>query len=1607
MNYKKIYIFKKTYIVTTVCDYNGNSEKAGTWNRLFTREITHRRIHMSEKHSSTEDESSLIRPSRRTFLQATGMVALLPGALGTTEAVTSSASLPSAPTTASGGPGRIENLSKYIENPGMYEQNREPTHVTAAIPFQSAEAARNADERFTALTNRWNESASFELLDGDWDFQFHTQPANRPGSYSESGWNTISVPSVWQTEGYDKYVYLNNAITWDADEFGLGGDLTPDDSGMVDVPDVNPTATYRKTMSIPSNWEGREVFLHFDGVKQAYFVWIDGNYVGFQQGSMTPGEFDISKHVTAGGDHEVTVQVYRWSDGEALETIDMFRYSGVFRSVYLYSTPQVHLRDFHIRSTLDDDYEGGRLRITGEIANYTDSPQESRKIRTTVYDPDGARVTTLTKNVDIGSDGAVVELSTDVSNPEKWSAEHPNLYEITLELISGGRVREAMYDKVGFRTYETSRGQPGAQVLVNGEPVNIRGTNRHETDPQTGRTVPIETMRTDLERMKQYNVNAVRTSHYPNDPSFIRLADEYGIYVMDEVGVETHWWQGLLANTDAYHNQAVERFRRMILRDRNHASVFSWSTGNEAGTGDEHLEMASLAMASSEHIPSDTSGVTGVSNVEQFNGSSEGLAPDRIMYHQPNGGGWDVDYSDMLGPRYVGVDTLLSVGTGEYIGDGLRPVVMGEYNHGMGNSLGLVHRMWSEYIQPPVRAAYDDTANDNDGVLIGSPEVVSAGKSGAVTLAEDEYIDVGSSSSLDLTKPGFTLAVTFKGLDPHTERQFVAKGDQYVLKAREGQHFELTVGGRSLSGKARGRLNDGWHTLVGVCADGTLVLYLDGERLASKAHSLTTLSGNDRPVRIGRSDQPGKDGSVTFSAVDVFDRSLSADEVGNPNAADDDTGVLAYDFSELLRDKGLMGGFIWDWVNQDVTRTTTVDGETVQYQFYDEDPFCLNGLVWSDRDAQPGLYQLKHSHQPVKVAPTDDVTAGKVYVTNHFDFTALTAVDGHWELIEDSEVIQSGSLSLDLEPGETRPVNIPIEKPNPTAGAEYWLNVRYTLPEGTPYADAGHEVARDQIEVPFDVPPAPEVSLNDLSSVSVSEGNDAVVVSGDGFEYTFDASAGTLSSMQYEGSAILESGPLFNAWRAPIMNEIQSWGSEQASSWREAGLQNLTQEVESVSHEKVHDSLARVTVESFAQGTEPEPVLATPDATDDSRGIVHGNPAVVSGKSGKAIDFDGKDDYIDAGTDGLDFTEPGFTVSVTFSGGNPPGQHDPFVTKGDNQYGLKINGGAFEFFIYRDGWITLQEEIPSDFDANAWHTLSGVCTDSKLKLYLDGALLGEMSHSVATINSNEYPVHIAHNAQKSSRYTGSTIDEVQVFDRALSKNELGTVSPDSESAVLWYALNTLTETSSRGGPGFDTTYHYDIYGSGDVSVSVDAAPNDQLKNIVTDYLPKMGLQLETPDDFTDFEWFGRGPTETYPDRKWAVDIGRYTGTVSEQYVPYLPPTGNGNKADTRWAALSNGNVGLLGIATDTSMNVNTNQYSNVSQARHQHELEDRGAIALDLAYLVSGVGGTPVEPYEEYTVEPQRTSFRFLLRPFNVERADPVTLANRRLPMTDSDHPSE
>ncbi|WP_081461354.1 beta-galactosidase small subunit-related protein [Halalkalicoccus jeotgali] len=1600
---------------------------------------------MSRIDNSLEDESieHRISTSRRRFLQATGMATLATGgAVGTAVGVhESSSTIP---------PGTIDErtLSSYIDDPAVFEENHASPHVTTTVPFESVDQAIDADSPYERLETRFGQSPYFQLLDGDWRFKRYENHAAVPDSHDAIDWDEIAVPSSWQTQGFGQRLYINSDLTWN--HYDPPSDANP----VEEVPlENNPVGVYRRSFDVPADWDGRQTFLHFAGVKQAYFVWIDGQYVGYHQGSMTPGEFDVTEYVTPGGTHTVTLQVYRFSDGEAIETQDMFRYSGIFRSVSLYSTPAVHVRDFFVRTDLDDDYEDATLRVDAELTNNGEEICEY-ELRGHLYAPDsdqprrgppketpgrgppddrsghnrsndfpgrgppagdagrspskasghsspkngsvGREVATLSGLATVDAEGAHVSLETEVSDPEKWSAEDPTLYTLVLELVpldkpdSKDDPCEVLLEKVGFRAYESERGELSSTWHVNGEAMNIRGVNRHETDPDYGRYVPIETLRTDFEVMKRFNVNSVRTSHYPNDPTFYRLADEYGIYVQDEINVETHWWEQMAANVDVFDEQMLTRWRRMVQRDKNHASVFVYSTGNEAGTGPPHLAMAAynLGEENADRIP-DTfeayhlSGADDADRVgEELDLEPRGVDTTRQLYHQPNGGGWTIDYSDMLGPRYPMPDGMVSEGDGSGLGDGLRPVMMGEYNHAMGNSLGLIHEMWSEYIQPPVRQARDG-AGENDGVLIGNPEVTGDGQ---IVFQGDDHIEVLGIEGIASSESGFTVEIVVREITDGTP---LVVADGYALAVSD-DGIEFSVGDASVSASAPD--GDGWHTLVGVYTGDELQLYVNDEQVGTEGHSGEDLEASS-DLWIAGDPNTDNDTGVTLDSVALYDVVPDGDEYSSPGDA-----TLSYDFAELARDKSLQGGWIWDWVNQDLNDETE-DGEPFQF-YHLEGPdgaFCLNGTLWSDRTPQPEMWELKKSHQPVGFAARA-VENGEIYITNYFGFTDLDELDVTWELTADDETVESGELDLDVPPGETCSVTVPFEEPDLEAGVEYWLDVSACLTEATDYADAGHEVAFEQVAVPFDVPDPETESIEDMPALSVSESDETITVGGESFEYAFDTELGTLASMEYNGTELLDRGPLLNAWRAPIMNELQDWGGAQAPDWYDAGLNDLNYVVESIDVDQPEDALARVAVEGFAEGTAEDEGLVTPDSSStEADGVLRGSPEIVEGVSGSAVALDGEDDYIEVGTpDALDFTEPGFTLEVTFQGIDDA-EHGPLVAKGDYQYALKTAGGdAFEFFVYDGNWVSMQAPIP-DEAREGWHTLTSVCADDEFRLYLDGERLAAESHSIGNIDSSGAPVRIGQNADQ-DRYTETTIDSVAVYDTALNDEELATEFDEPpENAVLWYDLDEFEEAEDEGyGPGFATRYTYTVFGTGEIVLNVESDPNDRLQSAISGWLPKVGVQLELPESFGEFEWYGRGPQETMPDRKWGVRVGRYSGSVADQYVPYLPPQDNGNKAETRWAAVSNDDGVGIAASAHPEMHVSLEQYANLDEANHQYELEERGSIGFNLDHAVTGVGGTPTTPLPEYQVQPETMAFTVSLRPFANE--DPMELAKRRLP---------
>jgi len=543
------------------------------------------------------------------------------------------------------------------ENPEMIGQNKEPAHCTL-MPYPDVAAA---------LTGNREASPFCKSLNGEWKFNWVPKPADRPRdfyklNYDVSSWKEITVPANWQLQGYDIPIYLNTRYPF-----------SPEKPNPPYIPhDNNPVGSYRTEFTIPAGWQGRQVFIHFDGVKSAFYLWLNGERVGYSQGSMTPAEFNITKYLRD-GKNILAAEVYRWSDGSYLEDQDMWRLSGIYRSVYLFSTPAVHICDFFVRTELDEQYKDATIMIRPKLLNFTNEQLAGWVVQAQLYDSDNQpvfsiplkeRVSTIMRKWYASQRSSVKFglLQGKVTNPQKWSAEQPNLYTLVLSLKDAeGNTIEAESCKVGFRKVELKDGQ----LLINGESVLLCGVNRHEHDPDHGRAIPLSRMIQDIKLLKQNNINAVRTSHYPNDPRWYDLCDRYGIYLIDETNLETHGLQGLLANNPTWHAAFVERAIRMVERDKNHPSVIFWSLGNESGCGPNHAAMA---------------------------GWIHDYDPTRpVHYEGAQGKPTDAAYIDVLSRMYPKTQYIVDLATKEIDN---RPVVMCEYAHAMGNSVGNLKEYW-------------------------------------------------------------------------------------------------------------------------------------------------------------------------------------------------------------------------------------------------------------------------------------------------------------------------------------------------------------------------------------------------------------------------------------------------------------------------------------------------------------------------------------------------------------------------------------------------------------------------------------------------------------------------------------------------------------------------------------------------------------------------------------------------------------------------------------------------------------------------------------------------------------------------------------------------
>ena len=540
--------------------------------------------------------------------------------------------------------------------PEWQDETRLPEGTEA--PF--ATIVRFPDEA-TAMNLQRDRSPFFATLNGDWKIAYVTKPADRipdfwkPG-FNDSAWKTIAVPSNVEVQGFGVPIYTNIVYPWKI-------------ADPPHIPDTyNPVSAYRRAFSVPAAWQGREVFLTFDGVNSFFYLWLNGEKLGFSKDSRTPATFRLTPHLKP-GENLLAVEVFRWNDGSYLEDQDFWRLSGIFRDAYLWSAPPTFIRDFEVRTEFDAEYRNAVLRLTAQVKCFAGPPQ-ALTLEAALVDPAGREVfrAPLTRRSEgSGGTGAAAregtvdfELAQSVENPRKWSAETPQLNTLYLTAKDGsGRVLEVIPWRVGFRSTETKNGQ----FLVNGKPVLIRGVNRHEWDPDLGQVVTRERMLQDIRLMKQNNINAVRSCHYPNATAWYDLCDEYGFYVIDEANIESHgmgYQERSLAKQPSWGPAHLDRTIRMVERDKNHACIVIWSLGNEAGFG------------------------------ENFTRDYQWIKrrdPTRPVQYE---GDRSTSVSDITCPMYPGIQSVRNYAALPRE----KPFIMCEYAHAMGNSTGDIWAYW-------------------------------------------------------------------------------------------------------------------------------------------------------------------------------------------------------------------------------------------------------------------------------------------------------------------------------------------------------------------------------------------------------------------------------------------------------------------------------------------------------------------------------------------------------------------------------------------------------------------------------------------------------------------------------------------------------------------------------------------------------------------------------------------------------------------------------------------------------------------------------------------------------------------------------------------------
>lgn len=1007
------------------------------------------------------------------------------------------------------------------ENPAVFRINKEAPRATS-MPFPTRESASSKARQ---------ESPWCQLLNGNWKFHHTGNPSGKPGgfetpAFDDSGWKEIPVPSNWQMQGYGIPVYTNIIYPFAKNPPTVMGE-PPQHFTNFPVENRNQVGSYRHKFTLPAGWEKRRTSIVFGAVDSAFYLWINGKKVGYSEDSRTPAEFDITPYLQP-GENLLAAEVYQYSDGSYLEDQDMFRMSGIFRDVYLWSADAIDLKDFWIRAGLADDYKTGTLGFTAKIANHG-TTETSATANLTLTSPDGSVITVPAVSVKIPA-GEAVEQSVslnDIAGVKTWSAEVPELYtyQITLADATGKEIAHHA-GKTGFRRDEVKNGQ----FLHNGQPILIKGVNRHDHHPRTGHVCTRADIRADLLQMKRTNINAVRTAHYPNDPALMELCDELGFYVVAEANIESHgmgYKDESLAKKPAWFETHLDRIKNLVERDKNHPSIIMWSMGNEAGDGENFVKCSAW--------------------IRQRD-------PSRPVHYEQAA---HQAHADLYSPMYDSIDACGKYARSESMKPltTQRPLILCEYNHAMGNSSGNLVDYWNLirkerllqggfiwdwkdqgilHMKHKLGDVEDRSHNKLPVRLLGSLATDEGLYGGSVVVEKSDKLDLTGSLTLiaeaRLNNPGFS-----QGGQP-----LITKGDSsYGLTITESgdsvEFFIHSAGTKhSVAAKLPADAASKFHIYSGSYDGAALAVFIDGTGTASKPCT-AVVSKNDYELAVGIDTEETArrfNGSIRKAAI--YSRAMMLANI----IEDGPEAVVLLDFAK-------------DAEKPKTQRFLAYGGD------FNDRPtdrsFCSNGIMTATLTPSPQFEEVKKVYQEIHTSAVDTATPTiKLQIHNEYFFRSLGHLAGSWKLMQDGVAVAEGKLALpEIAPQQNAVVEVATGHV-PKGSSEYFLRVRYDQNAATEWHPAGMPIAWDEIPLPWGKRTAPIPTVGEAPASFTEQGN-LITLKAKDVTAIIDKSLGCITSIRAKEQEWLHAPLQLNFWRPPTNNDEGAKLNHKLTIWQYAG----------------------------------------------------------------------------------------------------------------------------------------------------------------------------------------------------------------------------------------------------------------------------------------------------------------------------------------------------------------------------------------------------------------------------------------------------------------------